>query len=133
MDAVSENYDLEALAGAAKFFEEMATGADPAPLRFAQAIRSALPILEMMADMSDDDRTLTPEEQAQSDAVVEGSWVRFNEMMPAAKIINDNLPGSEATVLVLRDPPTLPVGTLLYASYRGMDDARAVLTELATA
>lgn len=35
-------YDLEALNGAAEFFENMATGADPAPLAFAQAIRRAI-------------------------------------------------------------------------------------------
>lgn len=120
-------YDLAALEGAAEFFEKMATGADPAPLAFAQAIRRVLPDLEIMAAMEDDaDRELTAEEQASTDAIVEGSWQRFVEMLPAAKVINDNQPGNQAVIVVLRDPPTLPVGTVLYTSYRGMDDNRAI-------
>lgn len=35
-------YDAQALTGAAEFFENIATGADPAPLAFAQAIRRVL-------------------------------------------------------------------------------------------
>lgn len=39
-----DEYDHEALAGAAEFFENLATGADPAPLAFAQVIRRLTPV-----------------------------------------------------------------------------------------
>lgn len=115
-------YDIEALTGAAKFFEEMATGADPAPLAFSQAIRRALAELELTAEVDAalaDDSPVTDEEAASINA----SWDRFKAMFPVAKVVNDNQPDNQAVVVVLRDPPTLPVGTLLYATFKGAADA----------
>lgn len=131
---IEDDYDLKALIGAAEFFENLATGADPAPLAFAQAIRRALPALEMMAEMDDDaNYEPTAEEQADSDRIVQGAWQRFVESMPAARVVNDNGPGNEATILVLRDPPILPVGTLLYASYQGIADNAVAVAALEAA
>jgi hypothetical protein len=36
------DYDTQALEGAAEYFEQLATGANPAPLAFAQTIRRAI-------------------------------------------------------------------------------------------
>jgi hypothetical protein len=41
-DLARSDYDAQALIGAAEFFESIATGSDPAPLAFAQAIRRAI-------------------------------------------------------------------------------------------
>ena len=35
---------------------------------------------------------------------------------PVATVINDNQPGKTAIIEVMTDPPTLPVGTMLYAA-----------------
>jgi hypothetical protein len=42
------DYDTQALEGAAEYFEQLATGANPAPLAFAQAIRRAISQMDEM-------------------------------------------------------------------------------------
>ena len=116
-------YDLEALNGAAKFFEDMATGANSAPLAFAQAIRRVIEVTEMEMEM---EAEFAADFEADNQ-VVENVWQRFVESMPAAKVVNDNQPNNQAVIVVLRDPPTLPIGTLLYASYQGMKDNAVAL------
>lgn len=118
-------YDIEALKGAAKFFEDMATGANPAPLAFSQAIRRVIADCELEAEMAADFA-----DDWQATEVVQSSWERFKASMPVAKVINDNQPYNQAIVQVLRDPATLPVGTLLYASQRGAEDNAIVLAAL---
>lgn len=118
-------YDLEALKGAAKFFEDMATGANPAPLAFSQAIQRVIADAELEAEMAADfaDDWLASE-------AVQNSWERFKASMPVAKVINDNQPDNQAVIQVLIDPPTLPVGTLLFASRQGVEDNAIVLAAL---
>lgn len=114
-------YDIQALTGAAEFFEDMATGANPAALAFSQAIRRAIAELELTAEIAEalaDDRPLTADETAEVDA----SWERFKASFPVAKVIDDNQPAQQAIIQVLRDPPTLPVGTLLFTSLQAAKD-----------
>ncbi len=118
-------YDIEALKGAAKFFEDMATGANPAPLAFSQAIQRVIADAELEAEMAEDFA-----DDWQTSEVVQSSWERFKASMPVAKVINDNQPDNQAIIQVLRDPPTLPVGTLLYASQRGVEDNAILLAAL---
>lgn len=44
------------------------------------------------------------------------AWQTFKAAIPAAVVINDNQPGKTAIIEILTDPPTLPVGTKLFAS-----------------
>jgi len=67
---------------------------------------------------------------AEESATVDASWERFKAMLPVAKVVNDNKPDNQAVVAVLRDPPTLPVGTLLYATFEGATDAAEILPGL---
>lgn len=61
------SYDKQALEGAAEFFEQIATNANPAPLAFAQAIRSAL-------------EATTPQEVPSevTDSMVERAWDAYD-------------------------------------------------------
>lgn len=52
---------------------------------------------------------------AEEEASVEASWQRFKSSLPVARVVDDNQPGNAAVIEVLTDPPTLAVGTLLYA------------------
>lgn len=47
---------------------------------------------------------------------VDQAWQTFISAIPAAVVINDNQPGKTAIIEILTDPPTLPVGTKLFAS-----------------
>jgi hypothetical protein len=76
---------------------------------------------EMEADFADD---------WQDAEVVTSAWERFKASMPAAKVINDNQPDNQAIVQVLCDPPTLPVGTLLYVSRQAVEDNALLLAAL---
>lgn len=118
-------YDIDALRGAAKFFEDLATGANPAPLAFSQAIQRVVADAELEAEMAADFA-----EDWQTSEVVQSSWERFKASMPAAKVINDNQPDNRAIVQVLSDPPTLPVGTLLYVSRQAVEDNALLLAAL---
>jgi hypothetical protein len=40
----------------------------------------------------------------------------FQSVQPVATVINDNQPGRTAIIEITIDPPTLPVGTKLYAA-----------------
>lgn len=56
-------YDVQALRGAAEFFEQMATMGNPAPIAFAQAIRRSIPHVEMEAWVDAEmNRNMTKEE-----------------------------------------------------------------------
>jgi len=123
MDTIetSAEHDLQALRGAAEFFDNIATGANPAPLAFAQAIRRAISELELTADIAaalSDDSPLSEEESA----AVNSSWDRFKASFPVAKVINDNQPDNQAIIQVLCEPPTIPVGTLLFSSLQAAKD-----------
>jgi len=60
---------------------------------------------EMFDQMSDDfSRT------------VDQSWENFKAALPVAQIINDNQSGRTAIIEILIDPPTLAIGTKLFAS-----------------
>jgi hypothetical protein len=110
---MTDHYDTQALTGAAEFFEELATGANPHPLAFAQAIRRVLADKKLEAEIEaalSEASEITAEGQANLDA----SWEYFLSKLAVAKVINDNQPENHALIEVLLDPPTLPVGTLLY-------------------
>lgn len=65
-------------------------------------------------DLIVSDEPLTPEEQARIDA----AWETHKTAAPAepvARVINDNQPGNTAIIEVLCTPPTLVVGTELFA------------------
>ncbi|MGC4393745.1 hypothetical protein [Agrobacterium sp. M50-1] len=47
---------------------------------------------------------------------VEQGWQTFKAATPAAVVINDNQPGKTAIIEILNDPPTLAVGTKLFAA-----------------
>jgi len=47
---------------------------------------------------------------------VEQAWQTFKAATPAAVVINDNQPGKTAIIEILNDPPTLAVGTKLFAA-----------------
>jgi len=47
---------------------------------------------------------------------IEEGWQTFKAAGPVAKVINDNQPGRTAIIEILIDPPTLEVGTMLYAA-----------------
>lgn len=55
---------------------------------------------------------------AEDDAEIEASLRRLRAAIPVARVINDNRPGNTATIEVYTNPPTLPVGTLLYAGHK---------------
>lgn len=56
-----------------------------------------------------------PDNDAEMDADIDASLSRIRAAIPVARIINDNQPGNTAVVEIYTNPPTLPVGTLLYA------------------
>ena len=120
------DYDLQALKGAAEFFENMATGADPAPLAFAQAIRRVIEEEELVDELAEEFAT-------EGSEVGSNYFERFKASLPVAKIINDNQPGRQAVIELLRDPPTLPVGTLLFASPQAATDNQILQEALADA
>lgn len=47
---------------------------------------------------------------------VDQAWQTFKAATPAAVVINDNQAGKTAIIEILTDPPTLPVGTKLFAA-----------------
>lgn len=47
---------------------------------------------------------------------VDQAWENFKAAVPVAQIVNDNQPGKTALVEILIDPPTLGVGTKLFAA-----------------
>src|SRR5690606_5344083 len=85
------DYDLQALKGAAEFFENMATGADPAPLAFAQAIRRVIEEEELVD-------ALAEEFAAEESDIGSNYFERFKASLPVAKVINDNQPGRQAII-----------------------------------
>lgn len=46
---------------------------------------------------------------------VEQGWQNFKSALPVAEVVNDNQPGKTAIIEILTQPPTLAVGTKLYA------------------
>lgn len=46
---------------------------------------------------------------------IEQGWQNFKSALPVAEVVNDNRPGKTAIIEILTDPPTLAVGTKLYA------------------
>lgn len=113
--------DIELLTTAAEFFEGLETLGAIDQTSLAQAIRRAVAELELSANIEAalaDDSPVSPEESL----VINDMWERFKASLPVAKVINDNQPGEQAIVHILRDPPTLPVGTLLFTSLQGAKD-----------
>lgn len=47
---------------------------------------------------------------------ISDGWETFKAAAPVAKVINDNQPGKTAIIEILSDPPTLAVGTMLFAA-----------------
>lgn len=47
---------------------------------------------------------------------VDQAWQTFKAAIPAAVVINDNQSGKTAIIEILTDPPTLAVGTKLFAA-----------------
>jgi hypothetical protein len=48
-------------------------------------------------------------------AMIDQAWENYKAAVPVATVINDNQPGRTAIIKITIDPPTLPVGTKLYA------------------
>lgn len=48
-------------------------------------------------------------------AMIDQAWENHKAALPVATVINDNQPGRTAIIEITIDPPTLPVGTKLYA------------------
>ncbi len=61
---------------------------------------------------SQEDRPLTADELS----LIDSAWEAHKAAAPVARVIDDNQPGKTAVIEVLIDPPTLAVGTELYAS-----------------
>lgn len=73
-------------------------------------------ILEDEAVAIANDEAFEAELDAADMMKIEESWQTFKAAGPAAKVIDDNRPGRTAIIEILRDPPTLEVGTLLFSS-----------------
>jgi hypothetical protein len=52
---------------------------------------------------------------ARDHAMIDQAWENHKAALPVATVINDNQPGRTAIIEITIDPPTLPVGTKLYA------------------
>ena len=61
------------------------------------------------------------DEADEDEAAVNASLRRIRATIPVARVINDNQPGNAVLVEVYTNPPTLAVGTLLYASPPDLD------------
>jgi hypothetical protein len=70
----------------------------------------------VLAILSDE---ATDEFDAELDAAdlmkIDAAWEKHKAAGPVAKVINNNQPGNTAIIEVLRVPPTLDVGMLLFA------------------
>lgn len=72
------DYDIQALTGAAEYFEELATGKAPGPLAFAQAIRRAVDALQMEKQMEADFAQMGDIDL--NSPLVDASWERFKAL-----------------------------------------------------
>lgn len=69
-------------------------------------------LAEIDATLSAEDRELDADELA----MIDRAWEHHKASGPVAKVIDDNQPGKTAIIEILVDPPTLGVGTLLFAA-----------------
>jgi hypothetical protein len=79
-------------------------------------------------DLADLVKAILTDEQAAQDAElfdemteafsqeIDQGWQNYKSALPVAEVVNDNQPGKTAIVEILTDPPTLAVGTKLYAT-----------------
>jgi hypothetical protein len=69
-------------------------------------------------------------------AMIDQAWENYKAALPVATVINDNQPGRTAIIEITIDPPTLPIGTKLYAGPKMVElppapaDDAAVATNL---
>lgn len=47
---------------------------------------------------------------------IDQAWENFKAAVPVAQVVNDNQPGKTAIIEILSEPPTLGVGTKLFAA-----------------
>lgn len=73
-------------------------------------------ILEDEAVAIADDEAFEAELDAADLMKIDDAWHNFKEAGPVARVINDNQPGNTAIIEILRSPPTLGVGTELFAA-----------------
>jgi hypothetical protein len=71
-------------------------------------------VLSILSDEDTDD--FDRELDADDLAMIDAAWEKHKAAGPVAKVINDNQPGNTAIIEILRDPPTLGVGTLLFST-----------------
>jgi hypothetical protein len=70
----------------------------------------------VLAILSDEETDAFDAELDAADLMkIDEAWEKHKAAGPVAKVINDNQPGKTAIVEILLDPPTLPVGTMLFA------------------
>ncbi len=70
-----------------------------------------------MLILADEDTDAFDGELNASDLMmIDQAWEKHKASGPAARVINDNQPGNTAIVEILRDPPTIAVGTLLFSA-----------------
>lgn len=53
---------------------------------------------------------------ARDQSMIDQAWEVHKAAMPVATVINDNQPGRTAIIEISKEPPTLVVGTKLYAA-----------------
>jgi hypothetical protein len=66
-------------------------------------------------------------------AMIDQAWENHKAALPVATVINDNQPGRTAIIEITIDPPTLPVGTKLYAGPKMVDAPPAPADDAAVA
>ncbi|RVG88717.1 hypothetical protein [Sinorhizobium meliloti] len=76
-------------------------------------------VLAILSDEATDD--FDRELNAAELLMIDEAWEKHKASGPVAKVINDNQPGNTAIIQILRDPPTLDVGTLLFASSEALN------------
>ena len=71
----------------------------------------------VLAILSDEDTDqFDAEMDAEFSKAIDQSWEGFKAAIPVAQVVNDNQPGKTAIIEILADPPTLGVGTKLFAA-----------------
>lgn len=74
----------------------------------------------VLAILSDEETDTFDAELDAADLMkIDDAWASFKAAGPVAKVINDNQPGKTAIIEILCDPPTLAIGTDLFAAKAG--------------
>ena len=100
-------------------FRAMTAAAPAAPIPHAEGEEPPVTIEQLMAvDAAYCAAQPFPEDEWRASdrdrELIDEGWRKLNAAWPVAKVVDDNQPGRMAIIEVLKDPPTLEVGTHLY-------------------